>query len=204
MTAPMLENVASEADTRQRLLDVAVRLFIRHSFAGTSLQMIADELGFTKAAIYYHFRTREQLLLAVMEPMLRRLRAVVDTAQQQCCACARAESILSGYADLTAQSRALAAVVTTDPSVIRVLAHQPEWIDVIERPVALLAGMDPGPAGIIKAKAVLTGLAGAASGAPAHVDQETLRGQLLEIGRHIMVCLNPPPSLNTATATHSS
>ncbi|MCK5753751.1 MAG: helix-turn-helix transcriptional regulator, partial [Mycobacterium sp.] len=40
--------------TRDRLTAAAVELFTRHSFAGTSLQMIADELGFTKAAIYHH------------------------------------------------------------------------------------------------------------------------------------------------------
>jgi Bacterial regulatory proteins, tetR family len=38
------------------------------SFAGTSLQMIADDIGFTKAAIYHHFPIREQTLLAVLEP----------------------------------------------------------------------------------------------------------------------------------------
>ena len=62
----MANLVAGEAlettDTRTRLIEVAIDLFTRHSFAGTSLQMIADELGFTKAAIYHHFRTREQLL----------------------------------------------------------------------------------------------------------------------------------------------
>ena len=36
---------AAPTDTRQRLIDAATALFIRHSFAGTSLQMIADELG---------------------------------------------------------------------------------------------------------------------------------------------------------------
>jgi len=36
---------ASAADTRRRLIDVAVDLFTRHSFAGTSLQMIADRVG---------------------------------------------------------------------------------------------------------------------------------------------------------------
>ena len=44
-------------DTRQRLIDAAIELCTRYTFAGTSLQMIADELGFTKAAIYHHFRT---------------------------------------------------------------------------------------------------------------------------------------------------
>ena len=70
-------------DTRTRLIEVAIDLFTRHSFAGTSLQMIADELGFTKAAIYHHFRTREQLLAAVLEPMLDELRTVVESAETQ-------------------------------------------------------------------------------------------------------------------------
>ena len=61
--------------TRDRLTAAAVELFTRHSFAGTSLQMIADELGFTKAAIYHHFRTRDQLLLAVLEPLFAELTA---------------------------------------------------------------------------------------------------------------------------------
>ena len=65
-------------DTRTRLIDVAIDLFTRHSYAGTSLQMIADELGSPKAAIYHHFRTREQLLAAVIEPMLHELRTVVN------------------------------------------------------------------------------------------------------------------------------
>src|SRR6476659_116583 len=77
-------------DTRTRLIDVAVDLFTRHGFAGTSLQMIADELGFTKAAIYHHFRTREQLLTAVLEPILDELRTVVESAEAKRTAHARA------------------------------------------------------------------------------------------------------------------
>ena len=43
--------------------------------------MIADELGFTKAAIYHHFRTREQLLDAVVEPILDQLRGIIAAAE---------------------------------------------------------------------------------------------------------------------------
>src|SRR6478609_726106 len=68
-------------DTRTRLIDVAIDLFTRHGYAGTSLQMIADKLGFTKAAIYHHFRTREQLLTAVLEPILDELRSIVESAE---------------------------------------------------------------------------------------------------------------------------
>ncbi|MEV5835094.1 helix-turn-helix domain-containing protein [Nocardia sp. NPDC052112] len=190
-TATEAADVAREIDSRQRLLDVAVALFIRHSYAGTSLQMIADELGFTKAAIYYHFRTREQLLLAVLHPLLQQLRSVIETAERQRTTRARAESMLNGYAELVAASRSIAAVVTTDPSVIRVVREQPDWRDVIDRPVALLAEPTSGPAGVIAATAVLTGLAGAASGAPSEVDQDTLHRQLLDIGRRIIGLRKP-------------
>ena len=70
-------------DTRARLIGVAVDLFTRNSFAGTSLQMIADDIGFTKAAIYHHFRTREHLLAAVLEPLLEELQTVVDAAESK-------------------------------------------------------------------------------------------------------------------------
>src|SRR4051794_30104292 len=97
------------ADTRTRLIEAAVGLFTRHSFAGTSLQMIADELGFTKAAIYHHFRTREQLLAAVLEPILGELRIIVEAAEARRSAHSRAEHMLSGYAALTVRNRGLVA-----------------------------------------------------------------------------------------------
>ena len=71
MTTLRVDDAGLPTDTRQRLLDVAIKLISQYGFAGTSLQMIADELGFTKAAIYYHFRTRDDLLSALMEPILR-------------------------------------------------------------------------------------------------------------------------------------
>ncbi|MQY27862.1 TetR/AcrR family transcriptional regulator [Nocardia aurantia] len=177
---------AWDNDSRQRFLDAAVALFVRHSFAGTSLQMVADELGVTKAAVYYHFRTRDQLLVAVMEPMLTRLREVIRAAEQQRTPRARAESMLAGYAALVAASRSTSSVLTTDPSVIRVLRHHPEWSEVIARPPVLLAGPDPGPLGGVHATTVLTGLAGAASGAPADLDDDTLATALLHTGRRIL------------------
>jgi AcrR family transcriptional regulator len=54
--------------TRARLLESALNLFAINSFAGTSLQMIADNVGVTKAAVYHHFKTRDEILAAVIEP----------------------------------------------------------------------------------------------------------------------------------------
>ncbi|MFC7762993.1 TetR/AcrR family transcriptional regulator [Catellatospora bangladeshensis] len=69
--------------TRQRLLDEACRLFAMHSFAGTSLQMIADTLGVTKAAIYHHFKTRDEILTAVIQPAIEELRTAIAVAEVQ-------------------------------------------------------------------------------------------------------------------------
>lgn len=179
-------NRAGATDTRQRLIEVAVDLFTRHSFAGTSLQMIADELGFTKAAIYHHFRTREQLLAAVLEPMLEELGAVVVSAESRRTAHARAEHMLSGYAALAVRNRGLVAVLAADPSVATVLQDRPEWRDLIDRQLALLADVDPGPAGAIKAAMVFAGMAGAAGPTWVNLDDDALQEHLVGAGRRTL------------------
>jgi len=53
------------SETRQRILDVALALFTERGYDGTSLREIAEELGVTKAALYYHFESKEDILLAL-------------------------------------------------------------------------------------------------------------------------------------------
>jgi len=186
MAKPVTRNILEIVDTRTRLIDVAIDLFTRHSFAGTSLQMIADELGFTKAAIYHHFRTREQLLAAVIEPMLDELRAVVESAQTRRTPHARAEHMLSGYATLAVRNRGLVAVLAADPSVAAALADRADWGDLISRQLALLADVDPGPAGEVRAAMVFAGMAGAVGPTAANLDDDVLRDHLVEAGRRTL------------------
>ena len=51
--------------TRERILDIALDLFIEKGFDRTSLREIAAELGYSKAAVYYHFASKEEILLAL-------------------------------------------------------------------------------------------------------------------------------------------
>lgn len=183
------------ADTRQRLIDVAVDLFTRHSFAGTSLQMIADEMGFTKAAIYYHFRTREELLAAVVEPIFEQLTGIIATAEAQRTANARADHMLRGYAELAVANRALVSVLACDPSVTKLLRDQPHWAELINRQLALLAGGDQAPGGLIRATVALAGLSSAVGPAwitrtrgckTAILDDDDLLRHLIETGRRTL------------------
>jgi AcrR family transcriptional regulator len=51
--------------TRERILNVALDLFIEKGFDKTSLREIAEQLGFTKAALYYHFASKDDILMAL-------------------------------------------------------------------------------------------------------------------------------------------
>jgi AcrR family transcriptional regulator len=53
------------ASTKERILDVALDLFTEKGFDGTSLREIAERLGFTKAALYYHFASKGDILMAL-------------------------------------------------------------------------------------------------------------------------------------------
>ncbi len=55
----------SGEDTRSRILDIALELFSIQGFEKTSLRQIAEELGYSKAAIYYHFKSKDEILLAL-------------------------------------------------------------------------------------------------------------------------------------------
>lgn len=53
------------ASTREKILDVALDLFSDQGFDGTSMREIAQRLGITKPSIYYHFASKEDILLAL-------------------------------------------------------------------------------------------------------------------------------------------
>jgi AcrR family transcriptional regulator len=61
---------ARRAQTRARLLEAAAQVYARRGFAGATLEEVASEAGFTKGAVYGHFGSKENLLLALVEEYL--------------------------------------------------------------------------------------------------------------------------------------
>jgi AcrR family transcriptional regulator len=57
--------VRQTGDTRERILDVALELFTTQGYDKTSLREIAERMEFSKAAIYYHFASKEDILMAL-------------------------------------------------------------------------------------------------------------------------------------------
>jgi len=172
--------------TRQRLIDVAIDLFKQHSVAGTSLQMISDELGLTKSAIYHHFRTRDELLSAVMEPLITEVAALVAEAETHRSPRSRADHLLVGYATLAAANRELLPLLTGDPGVVALLRAREEWAAVVKRQMRIFADVEPGLGGQVKAALVMSGIASAAGVDYGDADEPTLRDQLLAAGRRTL------------------
>ncbi|HWX95695.1 MAG TPA: TetR/AcrR family transcriptional regulator [Solirubrobacteraceae bacterium] len=61
---------ARKAQTRSSLLAAAARVYARRGFGGATLDEVAADAGFTKGAVYSHFGSKENLLLALMEEHL--------------------------------------------------------------------------------------------------------------------------------------
>ncbi len=72
----MIERM-DDLDTRTQILSVATALFGEKGYEATALREIAERLEFTKAALYYHFASKEALAEALAAPLLDDLEALL-------------------------------------------------------------------------------------------------------------------------------
>ncbi|MET9260218.1 TetR/AcrR family transcriptional regulator [Amycolatopsis sp. NPDC004079] len=184
-----MTTVEPVADTRTRLLATALRLFSEHGVEGTSLQMIADELGVTKAAVYYHFKTKSEITEAVAEPGIRELDQLVVEAAKHPRHGARVDHLVDGFVDLVVRHRVLVALFSSDPGIDAALAKSVHGVEGFKQ--ALISIVAGGPELDVTARVTaivaFTGIA-MAGGAPdlAEVDDETLRRELVRVGRRLL------------------
>jgi AcrR family transcriptional regulator len=160
--------------TRQRILDTALELFAAHGFAATTTRELAERLGFTKAALYYHFPTKDALLRALVEPVMGQLTALVDGPGELPDDAGRAR-LLTEYLAVIAEHRRLLGVLVQDPSATGRPAMQ-EGRAFYERLTARLAGPgSPALAERTRIRFVLGGLHAAVLFAEPEDDLETVR-----------------------------
>ena len=65
---------------RDRILDTAARLFHQRGYARTTLDQVAEEMGFSKALIYANFRSKTELLVAICEKGVSEVHKAVQGA----------------------------------------------------------------------------------------------------------------------------
>ncbi|MBK3646545.1 MULTISPECIES: TetR/AcrR family transcriptional regulator [Streptomyces] len=70
-------------NTRQRIQDVALELFADQGYEKTSLREIAESLDVTKAALYYHFKTKEEILVSIFEDLSQPIEELIEWGKLQ-------------------------------------------------------------------------------------------------------------------------
>jgi AcrR family transcriptional regulator len=91
-------------DTRSRIQEVALELFTEHGYEATSLREIAERLGVTKAALYYHFKTKEDIVASFMEDRVAALEEIVAWGRDQPKTDETRREVLHRYSDLLAKT----------------------------------------------------------------------------------------------------
>ncbi|GAB3928813.1 TetR/AcrR family transcriptional regulator [Kribbella albertanoniae] len=159
-------------DPKARIQQVAVELFAERGVQQTSLRDIAERLGVTKPALYYHFTSREALLNSLVQPLVDDFDAYV--AAQEAAAPLAAQDLLTSYFDLVYKHRWLIQILIRDLGVLTELKLVDRMFEWRARVTELLIG--PTPAFDAKVRAVVA-LGGLSDSAVMFVDEplEALR-----------------------------
>lgn len=164
-----------------RVLDAALKLIAEHGVGGTSLQMIADAIGVTKAAVYHQFKTKEQIVVALTERELGGLEEALEAAEAHDEFPRAREVLLGRVIDLAIERRGAASTLQFDPVIVRLLAEQEEFQQFIARLYGVLVDDTSEDARV--SAAVLSGAIAVGVMHPlvADVDDDTLRVQLRRV-----------------------
>lgn len=72
--------MARQAVTRREVLNQSARLFAAHGYRSTSLQAVSDQLGVTRQALYYHFKSKGEILGALFDEVMTKLELAANEA----------------------------------------------------------------------------------------------------------------------------
>jgi len=70
-------------DMPERILEEATRLFVANGYVGISMREISEAVGVSKAGLYYHFKDKEALFMAILNANLDRLGSLIQKARQE-------------------------------------------------------------------------------------------------------------------------
>jgi AcrR family transcriptional regulator len=178
---------AQRGTARSRVLDAALALFAEHGVHGTSLQMIADRVGVSKAAVYYQFHSKEDIALEVLRPSIEDTARVIRIAEALPDAQQRRAVAVSGLIEMTVRHRQLAVFFCGDPAIDLMVLNRPELQEVADRLRELLEGPDRTTADRVAYAVFLSGVARAVADPElADINDADLHTALLDLSERIL------------------
>lgn len=127
-------------DTRARIQRVALELFAERGYDGTSLREIAERLDVTKAALYYHFKSKEDIVTSLVEDYFGKLDELIAWASTQPRTPKTRAKVLSRYVRIVADGSGTFRMLHHNQAAVNTMASARQRGDVFKERMAGLVG----------------------------------------------------------------
>jgi len=132
-------------DTRSRLRELALQLFAEQGYEKTSLREIAERLGVTKAALYYYFKSKEDIVRSLVEDYVAELDELIAWAKGQPRTPGTRAEIVRRYLHIVANGTAVFRMLHQNQAAVSSLAAAKERGELFRERLDALIGLLAGP-----------------------------------------------------------
>ena len=149
----------ARADTRERIQSVALELFAEQGYDKTSLREIAERLDVTKAALYYHFKSKEDIVTSLVEDYFGQIDELVSWGRTQPKTPESRAEVLRRYYAIVAGAGEVFRMLQHNQASVNSLAHAKNRSELfrerMDALVSLLTEPDPPLASQLRAAVAL-------------------------------------------------
>jgi len=191
-------------DTRQRIQSVALELFAEQGYDKTSLREIAERLGVTKAALYYHFKSKEDIVTSLVEDYFGQIDELVAWGRTQPKTPETRAELLRRYFGIVTAGGEVFRMLQHNQASVNSLAHAKNrsefFRERMDNLVAVLTEDDPPLASQVRAAVALVSVSfGCMFYADRFDDTGELRDTVLDIAFGLAAAGSPAGAANPAS-----
>jgi AcrR family transcriptional regulator len=135
----------SRGGTRARIQEVAVVLFTEQGYDKTSLREIAERLDVTKAALYYHFKSKEDIVRSLVEDYFGQVDGLVTWAEGQPASAETRREILRRYVAIVAEGESAFRMLHQNQAAVKGLATSKNTGELFRERLGSLIRLLTGP-----------------------------------------------------------
>jgi|SRR5215469_4912536 len=173
-------------DTRSRLRELALQLFAEQGYEKTSLREIAERLGVTKAALYYYFKSKEDIVRSLVEDYVAEIDGLIAWAKAQPRSAETKAEIIRRYLDIVTNGTAVFRMLQQNQAAVTSLAAAKErgelFRERLDALIELLAGPNAPLREQVRAASCLTSVShGCLLYQHRSADPDELRAALLDV-----------------------
>jgi AcrR family transcriptional regulator len=128
-----LPAVSRGRETRERIQRIALELFAEQGYEKTSLREIAQRLEVTKAALYYHFRSKEEIVRSLIDDYMGQIDALIEWGRGQPKTPQARQEILRRYVQIVASGSAVFRMLQQNQAAVNSLERAKHRGDMFQR-----------------------------------------------------------------------